>query len=130
MGLRGDRPGLCLLLGAALMVGGAAALIRWYLSRPDDGGGRRAAAAGCTCVRGRGEVVEDGAPVHVRGPRELYAGQEVRCTRGSAAQIELPAGGPVRVRLVLRGPGKLRLVGRGPPRPSPVRPVGRVGPGW
>jgi len=105
---------LLALLAGALLLGGTAALVVWLLGQREPSGDDRPAAAECVETAGRVEVVHGGAPVYVRGRRKLYAGQELRCNRGSAAQVEIPAAKDPRLRLVLRGPGRLRFA-EGPP---------------
>lgn len=105
---------LLALLAGALLLGGTAALVVWLLGQREPSGDDRPAAAECVQTAGRVEVVQGGAPVYVRGRRKLYAGQELRCNRGSAAQVEIPAAKDPWLRLVLRGPGRLRFA-EGPP---------------
>ena len=112
-------------LAAGLLGAGVVALIFSLSGGDGDGkngengpenGVKMSAAARLTAVTGRVEVVHQGAPVDVRGPREVAAGREIRCTRGSAAQVEIPAAKEPRTRLVLRGvggPGSLRLAAEG-----------------
>jgi anti-sigma factor (TIGR02949 family) len=99
------------LLAGALLAGGGGALVVYLLRQQSDTPPPRPAVARCVATAGRVEVVTDGIPVQILGERDLFAGQELRCNLGGAAQLELP--GRAQARLLLRGTGRLTLGGDG-----------------
>jgi anti-sigma factor (TIGR02949 family) len=103
---------LLAILAGALVLGGAAALVVWFLAPPAqvDPEPDRDPVVECVHRANRVEVVVAGARVRVTGRRTIYAGQELRCNLGAAAQLNWPAAERPRAQLVLHGPASLKLV--------------------